>query len=253
MSVTARVCCITGGATGIGAACVRAFAAQRWRVVFSFMGDEQAPHARQLADECGATAQPLDVRDDTSCHVFVNAASAAHGRIDALVHGAAVTRFVPHADLDAMGADEFLRTLDVNTVGAWRMLRAAQPLLSASGRGSVVLISSIGGMLGRGSSLAYAASKGALNTLTLGLARALAPAVRVNAIAPGFVDGGLPSRVLGDEQLAAVRALQTEAAPLKRVAQPAEVAALALFLVTQAPAMTGNVIAMDNGLHLNAG
>ena len=253
MSATAPVCCITGGATGIGAACARAFVAQRWRVVFSFMGDGQAADARRLADACGATAQPLDVRDDASCDAFVRAALASHGRIDALIHGAAITRFVPHADLDAMGSDEFLRTLDVNTVGAWRMVRAAQPALAASGQGSVVLLSSIGGALGRGSSLAYAASKGALNTLTLGLARALAPAIRVNAIAPGFVDGGLPSRVLGDEQLAAVRAMQTEASPLKRVAQPAEVAALALFLATQAPAMTGNVIAMDNGLHLNAG
>ena len=133
------------------------------------------------------------------------------------------------------------------------MVRALRPALHASGQGSVVLVSSIGGLLGRGSSVAYAASKGALNTLMLALARAMAPAVRVNAVAPGFVADGLPSRVLTPEQHADVERVQTEAAVLRRVSQPAEVAALALFITDKAPAMTGQVVAMDNGLHLNAG
>ena len=169
------------------------------------------------------------------------------------MHCAATTRFIPHDDFDTLDAAEFHRTYDVNTVGAWRMVRALRPALHASGQGSVVLVSSIGGLLGRGSSMAYAASKGALNTLTLAFARAMAPAVRVNAIAPGFVTGGLPSRVLTPEQHADVERAQTQAAPLRRVSQPDEVAALALFITEKAPGMTGQVVPMDNGLHLNAG
>ena len=138
-------------------------------------------------------------------------------------------------------------------MGAYQMVRACSASLRVSTRGSIVNITSIGGVLGRGSSMAYAASKGALNTLTLALARSLAPAVRVNAIAPGFVEGGLPARVLGEAEHAQVLALQTAASVLKRVSQPAEVAALAWFLCTQAPGMTGEVLMMDNGLHLNAG
>ena len=226
--------------------------------MLSAFGDEQMPLAEQLAHECATHGAPasvhaLDVRSDASCDAFVQAALALHGRIDALVHCAATTRFIPHADFDTLTPDEFHRTYDVNTVGAWRMVRACRSALQASGNGSVVLVSSIGGQLGRGSSVAYAASKGALNTLTLALARAMAPTVRVNAIAPGFVVGGLPSRVLTREQHADLERAQAEAAVLRRVSFPEEVATLALFLTDRAPAMTGQVVAMDNGLHLNAG
>ena len=179
VTLSARVCCITGAATGIGAACARAFAAQGWNVALSAFGDEQTPLAVALAQECTAhgvqaSTHALDVRDDASCAAFAQAALARHGRIDALVHCAATTRFVPHDDFDTLDAAELHRTYDVNTVGAWRMVRALRPALHASGQGSVVLVSSIGGLLGRGSSVAYAASKGALNTLTLALARAMA-------------------------------------------------------------------------------
>ncbi len=135
----------------------------------------------------------------------------------------------------------------------YQMMRACAPALKASGAGSVVNISSIGGVIGGGSSVAYAASKGAVNTMTLALARALAPEIRVNAIAPGFVTEGLPSRVLDPAQHEAVMAKQTASSVLKRISQPSEVAALAWFLCTAAPGMTGEVILLDNGLHLNAG
>jgi 3-oxoacyl-[acyl-carrier protein] reductase len=175
------------------------------------------------------------------------------GRIDALINCAGTTRFIAHSDLAALDADEFHRTYDVNVVGAYQMVRACADALQASGQGTIVNVSSIGGVLGRGSSMAYAASKGALNTLTLALARSLAPAIRVNAIAPGFVEGGLPGRVLDEASCAQVLAAQTAASVLQRVSQPDEVAQLAWFLCTQAPAMTGSVLMMDNGLHLNAG
>ncbi len=258
MSSPRRVCLITGAATGIGAACARAFAAQGWDLVLSWLDEGNRVALLDVASECEAHGvrpllQALDVRQDESCTAFASAALQQFGRIDALINCAGTTRFIAHTELAALEPEEFHRTFDVNTVGLYRMTRACVPALKASGHGSVVNISSIGGVIGRGSSMAYAASKGAVNTLTLTLARALAPQIRVNAIAPGFVDGGLPSRVLDATRHAQVLQAQTENAPLQRVSQPEEVAALAVFLTERAPGITGTVIAMDNGLHLNAG
>jgi NAD(P)-dependent dehydrogenase (short-subunit alcohol dehydrogenase family) len=249
---------ITGSATGIGAACAKTFAHQGWRVALHYFDEATRAEADAVVAACQFSGSdtlllPLDVRSEAGCQAFADAVLERWGRIDALINCAGTTRFIAHADLAALDADEFHRTYDVNVVGAYQMIRACAPALKATKQGSVVNISSIGGVLGRGSSMAYAASKGALNTLTLSLARALAPQVRVNAIAPGFVEGGLPSRVLGKAQHAKVLATQTAASVLRRVSQPDEVAALAWFLSTQAPGMTGTVVMMDNGLHLNAG
>lgn len=251
----ARVCVVTGAATGIGAACARQFWQQGWAVLLAYADETQAPEAEALLQEArasGATAwaQATDVRDDAACEALAATALRLGGRIDALINSAGTTRFIPHHDLPALSGAEFHRTYDVNVVGMYQATRACAPALKASGAGAVVNISSIGGVLGRGSSVAYATSKGAVNTMTIALARALAPEVRVNAIAPGMVVGGLPSRVLDAAAHAQVVQTQTEQAPLRRVSQPAEVAALAWFLCSAAPGITGDVIAMDNGLHL---
>ena len=257
-----RVVLITGSASGIGAACARAFAAQGWNVGLSWLDEaNRAEMSPVLADceralagsEGRASALQLDVTDDASCAAFARDALSRWGRIDALINCAGTTRFIAHSDLEALTPEEFHRTYDVNTVGLYRVTRACAPALKASGRGCVVNISSIGGQLGRGSSMAYAASKGAVNTLTLALARALAPEVRVNASAPGMVDGGLPERVLDPTHYANVLAAQAERAPLRRYSHPDEVAALARLIVESLPGMTGAVIPLDNGLHLNAG
>jgi len=255
---TRRVCLITGAATGIGAACAREFAAHGWDLALSWLDDANRVALVDVATECEAHGiSPLllhlDVGDDASCSAFAAAALQRFGRIDALINCAGTTRFIPHDDFATLTPEEFHRTYDVNTVGPYRMTRACAPALQASGHGSVVHISSIGGVIGRGSSMAYAASKGALNTLTLSLARALGPQIRVNAIAPGFVAGGLPSRVLDAARHEQVLQTQLESAPLRRVSQPEEVAALACFITERMPGMTGEVIQMDNGLHLNAG
>ena len=257
-STSPPVILITGAATGIGAACALAFAQQGWQVVIGALDDATCSEADQLALDCAAVGpaplvQPLDVRDDAACQRCARVALERFGRIDALINCAGTTRFIPHANLAALSAEEFHRTYDVNVVGMYQMTRACAEALAASGAGAVVNISSIGGLLGRGSSVAYAASKGAVNTLTLALARALAPGVRVNAIAPGMVVGGLPSRVLDAAKHDEVVALQTASSVLRRVSQPVEVAALAWFLCTSAPGITGEIIKMDNGLHLNAG
>lgn len=256
-SSTRPVCLITGSATGIGAACARYFARHGWDVGICAFDDETARDADVVNAECVALGARtlllrLDVRLDASCVDAANAMHAHFGRLDALVNCAGTTRFIPHKDLDALDASEFTRTYDVNLIGTYQMIRACREALAASGGGAVVNLSSIAGTAGLGSSVAYAASKGAVSTLTLSLARALAPHIRVNAIAPGYVEGGLPSRVLAAEKLAAVEAHYLKTQALPRFLQVDEIAAMAFFLAASAPGVTGEVFRMDNGLHLYA-
>ncbi len=137
-----------------------------------------------------------DVSSDDDCRRIVKHTVDKWGRIDMLVNNAGTTKFADHADLSALNADDFLNIYKVNVVGAFQMIRAAEPHLKASGFGRVVNVSSIAGVLGVGSSVAYAASKGALNTMTFSLARALAPEIRVNAVCPGFIGTPLVLRTL---------------------------------------------------------
>ena len=133
-----------------------------------------------------------DVSRDEDCKKIV-AAAAPWGRLDALVNNAGTTKHVAHDNLDGLSAEDFQRIFGVNTIGPFQMVRAARSLLEAgakaSGRPSAVVnVSSVAGISGVGSSVAYAASKGALNTMTLSLARALAPLIRVNTVCPGYID-----------------------------------------------------------------
>ncbi|MCI3206646.1 MULTISPECIES: SDR family oxidoreductase [Pandoraea] len=260
------VCLVTGAATGIGAATALRFAQDGWAVAINNFDDSTRAAAEAVAAQCrDAGAQTLvvdaDVGDDAACRRMADAVGARWGRLDALVNSAGTTRVIPHGDLDAIDAAEFERIYRVNLIGMFQMTRAAAPLLrerpanrSAASYGSyasVVNISSLASLNGTGSSIAYAASKGAVNALTLSLARNLAPQVRVNAIAPGMVDDGLLRRVLGDEAYGRVVEGMRENSPLGRVSQPAEIAELAWFLAARAPAMTGQVLAIENGLLLN--
>jgi len=256
------VCMITGAATGIGAACAQRFAREGWAVAIGNFDDGTRPAALATQAACRGEGAPTfvfdaDVGVDADCRRAVDEVAAHWGRIDVLINCAGTTRFVPHADLAGIDDAEFERVYRVNLIGMFQMTRAATPWLreAATARRSagVINISSLAGLNGTGSSIAYAASKGAVNTLTLSLARSLAPHVRVNAIAPGMVDEGLLQRVLDADDYEGVIARMTEASPLKRVSQPAEVAELAWFIAAHAPALTGQVIAMENGLLLNGG
>jgi NAD(P)-dependent dehydrogenase (short-subunit alcohol dehydrogenase family) len=253
--VPAPVVLITGAATGIGAACARTFARAGWRTGICTLADTRA-EADAVAAECatlGAESLVLEfsVTDDAACRAAAAQLDAAFGRIDGLVNCAGVTRFIPHHDLEGLPSSEFTRTNDVNVMGTFQMIRACRGALERSGQGAVVNYSSIAGLSGVGSSAAYAASKGAVIALTLSMARALAPAIRVNAVAPGYVAGGLPSRVLDAAALAAVEAKYLETQPLKRLLTPDEIAALTFFLIAGPAGITGEIVRMDAGLHLN--
>ena len=187
---------------------------------------------------------------DADCQRIVSATIAAFGRLDALVNGAGISKMVPHADLHGLSADDFQRIYAVNAIGPFQMMRAAAPHLKAS-KGAVVNISSRAGIMGSGSSIAYAASKGALNSLTLAMARVLAPEVRVNAVCPVLVEQGFVER-LAPESFAERRARQIAVSPLHRIGHPDEVAEAIHWLIASAAMMTGAIVELDFGMHLNA-
>jgi 3-oxoacyl-[acyl-carrier protein] reductase len=245
-----RVVIITGGASGIGAGCVRVFVSNGWNVVLNYYQDSEKESAEALvADGVGIAVQG-DISRDQDCRRIAAAASGAYGRLDALVNSAGTTRMVPHRELDMLTMDDFMRTTAVNTAGPFQIARACAGALAEGEGGAIVIISSYGAIYGTGSSMAYAASKGATNTLTMSLARVLAPKVRVNAICPALVADGFVERL--DPALFKDRAEnQIKKSPLQKVGTPADVAHDVYWLATGASMITGSVLSLDCGLHLN--
>jgi 3-oxoacyl-[acyl-carrier protein] reductase len=247
---------VTGAASGIGAATALALARRGVDVVVDYRQNRSGAEA--VAAECRALgaracAVAADVADDAQCRALAAAALAEFGRIDYLVNNAGVSKFVAHANLDGLDAVDFARIFAVNVTGAFQMARAVLPALRASGRGAIVNVASIAGSCGVGSSVAYAASKAALLNLTLTLARALAPEVRVNAVAPGFVDTPWQLAGLGPERLARAVAAVSEGTPLRAVTRPADVADAVVWLLEGARHVTGETVHVDAGLHLKVG
>ncbi len=252
---TPRVALVTGGSSGIGAAASTRLAAAGCHVAVTYQRNR--PGAEETVRRCmdagvDAFCMGGDVADDASCRAIAQAVLDRWGRIDVLVNNAGMTRFAEARDLEALQAADFERIFAVNVTGAYQMTRAAGAALEAAG-GSVVTVSSHAGLSGIGSSMAYAASKGALNTLTLSLARALAPAVRVNSVCPGFVDTDWMKPKLGDEGLATFRDRVAETAPLKTVATADDVADAIVWLALSARAITGQLLVIDGGTHLTVG
>src|SRR5271169_3140359 len=185
------VCIVTGSAAGIGAACAERLASKGARIAINYTRSEKEAH--EVAAACEAKGGPTaivraDVSSDKDCRMLADAVLEKWGRIDGLVNNAGTTKFAQHQDLDALDAADFQRIFGVNVIGSFQMTRAVVPAMQRQGHGAIVNVSSIAGLMGMGSSVAYAASKGALNTMTLSLARALGPAIRVNAVCPGFVE-----------------------------------------------------------------
>lgn len=252
---TGKVVLITGASTGLGAALAVGAATRGAKAVIinyvrSHAEAEATAEAVRVADAEAVLAQG-DVADDAACRAIVEKA-ARFGRIDALANNAGVTKFAPrHDDLDALERADFERLFAVNVIGPFQMLRAARPLLEASERAAVLMVSSIAGVTGIGSSVAYAASKGALNTMTLSLARALGPKIRVNALCPGFIDTpwhekGLPANVVDR-----IREGTKKATPLQAASTAEDIADAGLFLMSDASRhVTGETLLVDAGLHL---
>jgi 3-oxoacyl-[acyl-carrier protein] reductase len=252
MSTARRVALVTGSATGVGAAAARILAARGWNVVINYSRSQAEAQATQTACEAAGAETLLlrgDVAQDADCRALAAATMERWGRIDALVNNAGVSVFGADAAWDALDMEAFQRIYAVNTVGTFQMVRACVPHLKAA-QGCIVNVSSIAGSLGIGSSVPYVASKGALNALTLHLARALAPEVRVNAVCPGlitsrwFVDG------IGQEGFDKLKAAVEKTAPLGRASTPEDVADAIVWLVEGARTTTGELLLLDGGVHL---
>lgn len=251
-----RAILISGAASGIGAATARRFIKEGWQVAVNCIDASQREAAGAIAATATAPGQQAivlegDVTRDADCVSLVERTVAAFGRLDALVNAAGIGKMVPQADLHGLSYDDFQRMYAVNTIGPFQMIRAAAPHLKATGNAAVVNITSRAGLTGGGSSIAYAASKGATNTLTLSLARVLAPEIRVNAVCPTLVEQGFVER-LAPESFAERKARQIATSPLKRIGKPDEVAETIHWLVASAAMMTGALVELDFGIHLNA-
>jgi len=251
-----KIILVTGGATGLGAA-IAIGAAKRGAKALIINCTKSLKEAEETAAAVRAAGAEAfiaqgDVAEDAECRRVAQTA-ARFSRLDVLVNNAGITKHAPnHSDLDALSKEDFLRLFAVNTVGPFQMVRACRSLLEAAPPpASVVMTSSIAGVRGMGSSVAYAASKGALNVMTLSLARALAPKIRVNAICPGFIDTRWFTEGRGEDVAQRIRENVANSTPLKVAGKPEDIADAALFLMSNAARhITGETLLVDAGLHL---
>lgn len=238
-----RVALVTGSATGIGRSVAWRLAERGFAITVNY--SRSKAEAEETADGVrsrGAKAlvYAASVADDTAVRALVERTTEEFGGLDILVNNAATTYFVPHTDLDGLTAEVWDEILDVNLKGTFFACRAAMPHLKAR-KGTIVNVASVAGVAGSGSSIAYAASKGAVITLTKSLAKAFAPEVRVNAVAPGPVQ----TRWLADHQDMIEQAMKVT--PLKRPATPDDIADTIVFLADVTTLMTGQVLVVDGG------
>jgi len=249
------VAIVTGSSSGVGAACARQLAGRGWNVVINFAHNEDGARATQADCETAGVETIVvqaDVAEDDDCRRLAAAAEGKWGRIDALVNNAGTTKFCAHDDLEGLSKEDFLHLYEVNAVGAYLMSRAVAPIMKRGGRGSIVNVSSIAGVMGIGSSIAYAASKGALLTMTLSLARVLGPEIRVNAVCPGFIQGEWLKQGLGAEAYERTKAFLESSTPLRLTTTPDTVAEAILYFVTGAEVVTGETLILDGGMHLQS-
>jgi 3-oxoacyl-[acyl-carrier protein] reductase len=254
-----RTALVTGSATGLGASIALRLAERGADLIINCtksVADGEASVAACQGAGAQARLVGADVSTDAGCQSLAEAASQ-WGRLDILVNNAGITRHArDHSDLDALSRDDFLDTYAVNVAGPFMMVQACKGLLVEShkqtGRpASVLNVSSIAGVTGIGSSVAYAATKGALNTMTLSLARALAPAIRVNAVCPGFIGTRWFKDEMSAEQYAQVEKGVAASVPLQVASGPDDIADSAVFFLTDASRhVTGETLLVDAGMHL---
>ena len=244
------VALVTGSATGVGRACILQFASRGYDVIVNYSRSKsEAMDTAAEAEKAGARVLTIqcDVSVDSDVHAMIDQIDQSFGRLDVLVNNAATTKFIDHNDLNAMTEELWDRILAVNLKGPFFVIRAAADLLRAGKGGSVVNISSVAGIVGNGSSVAYCASKAGLNNMTQLLARSMGPEVRVNAVCPGPINSrwmkqGNPDLNI-DEMVSGF--------PLPRPSQPQDIADAVLFFAIGTSMATGQLLSIDGGQTLH--
>ena len=244
---------VTGGSRGVGEATAKLLASKGWNITITCTSTIE--DANKVIEDCkklgveGITIK-ADVSDDKACKQTIEETVSKWGRIDSLVNNAGTTKFAfDHSNLDELNADDFLHIYKVNVVGPFQMVRACKEYLLKSDNPSVTNISSIAGIKGIGSSMAYATSKGALNTMTTSMARNLGP-IRVNAVCPGFIQGDWLRKGLGDDLYnTALKNIETST-PLSLAVTPDQVADCIYNFIEVSKTVTGEIFLVDGGYHL---
>lgn len=244
MTTPNKIALITGGGTGVGRATTLQLAQRGYDVIVNYSrsaSEAEATAAEASEHNVRAIALQCDVSDDAQVRAMLDRIRSEFGRLDVLVNNAGTTHFVPHTDLDAMSTDKWDEILAVNLKGPFFVSRAAIPLMKAGGSGAIVNVASVAGLAGAGSSIAYAASKGGLITMTKSFARAFAPDIRVNAVCPGVI---LSRWLDGHEEMidAAIKIT-----PLRKASSPDDIADAIVFLACEAHMMTGQSLIIDGG------
>ena len=241
-TMTAPVALVTGSTSGIGEGIARHLAQKGMRVIINSRASvaQGEALAATLPD---AVYLQADLADPDQATQLIDRSLEHYGQLDVLVNNAGISRVIDHADLARATPAVWRELLDVNLVGPWVLTTAAVPSLEASPNGTIINITSHAGVRPKGASIPYAVSKAALNHVTRLLAIALAPKIRVNAIAPGLVDTPLTA------EWTTVREYWNDNAPMQRAASPADVANLAWSLIDNRY-ITGEVVVLDGGLNL---
>jgi len=238
-----KVALVTGSATGIGRACAIRFAREGLAVAINYSKSEK--EANETLTEVKKFGVPAllckaDVADESSVKDMIACVTQEFGGLDVLVNNAGKTHFIDHTNLDALADNVWQDIFQVNLLGTFYCCRAAMPFLQERG-GSIVNVTSVAGISGLGSSIPYAASKAAANSLTRSLARAFAPKVRVNAVASGPVE----TRWLADHQDHIDNYVKL--VPMQRAAKPEDIADTVFYLALGTSLTTGQVVIVDGG------
>ena len=248
------VAIVTGGSRGVGAATAKILSENGWNVIITCSSSIE--DAKLVAANCSNKATEVfafqaDVANEQDCIATIDKAIEKWKRIDTLVNNAGTTKFVwDHSDLNGLDAKDFQKIYGVNVIGPFQMVKAAKDHLQKSNNPCIVNVSSIAGIKGIGSSIAYAASKGALNIMTLSMARNLGP-IRVNAVCPGFIEGEWLEKGMGTEMYEAVKLHVQTTTPLKKTCSPESIAEVIFNLIESSELMTGQLVTVDGGASLN--
>jgi 3-oxoacyl-[acyl-carrier protein] reductase len=253
MQLKDSVAIITGSSSGIGGAIALAFAQRGCHVAINYSRNDSG--AKAIAAACEqhgvkTLVHKANVAEDDDCGALVSATTEKLGAPNILINNAGTTKFCDHGNLGGLSKQDFLDIYSVNTVGAYQMIRAVEPALRQHSIAHVINMASIAAITGVGSSIAYAASKGAMITMTMSLARVLGPQIRVNAICPGFVQGEWLEQGLGKDNYQAMLSKAQKLAPLNDTATPERIAETAVGIVTGMDWTTGETIIVDGGSHL---